>query len=125
MINLIWPVVSLAFLTLVAGWAWWSATRRPRQWGLLVDRENDFWQKRGVLSPALVEKIKSWEKGRPLKWIAGAATCLGTFGVIWTTFMLCKAMALEHRRIPMPMNPALHIKAVSKSGATNKPAGKP
>jgi uncharacterized oligopeptide transporter (OPT) family protein len=107
------PVMMFAGLTLVAAWAWWCMARRPERWALWVDRENDFWRERGLISRSLAEKMKRWEKGWPLKWMAVVATCLGAIGVVFTTVILVKALMIEHQRIRMPYNPALHQKPFS------------
>ncbi|HEX4341995.1 MAG TPA: hypothetical protein VH255_01305 [Verrucomicrobiae bacterium] len=114
----------MSLLVLMA-WLFWFSVNRPARWGAIVDRENNFWRDRGIISAALAERFKAWEKGWPMKSITAAAVVASAIAVCMTTMVLCKAIALENRRIPMPYNPALHIKPISKSTATNKPPVKP
>ena len=116
--NFVAPVVALAGLTLVAGSAWWLMAQRPARWGAWVDGENDFWRARGVVSASLAERMKRGEKGRGLRWVAAGTTLLGVIGMVITMTVLIKVVALEHQRVEMPYNPALHPKPV------NRPAGK-
>jgi hypothetical protein len=60
----VWGALSLAWLAFVI--------IRPSAWSSLVDRENDFWVRRGWVSSAFAEKIKSLEKGIILKLLLGA-----------------------------------------------------
>jgi hypothetical protein len=106
------PVLVLAALTLVAGWAWWCMTRRPERWARWVDRENDFWRDRGLISTGLAERMKRWEKGRALKLIVAFTMCIGAIGVVLTMLVLAKALRVEHQKLRLPYNPALHLKPV-------------
>jgi hypothetical protein len=123
-IKFVLPVVLTTSLLLLMASLFWFSVRRPARWAALVDRENNFWRQRGLISASLSERFKSWEKGWPMKLITAAAVIASAMAVYVTVMVLCKAIALEHRRIPMPFNPAIHIKAVSKSAATNQPSVK-
>jgi hypothetical protein len=104
------PVGLLMMFTAVAGWAWWCMARRPEKWARWVDRENDFWRDRGLVSKSLADKMKRWEKGAALKLIAAGTTCLGGIGVMLTTLVLIKAISVQHQKIRLPYNPALHVR---------------
>ena|ERR1700722_4589617 len=71
--------------TLVILWSVWGALClaglvftivRPAAWASVVDRENDFWVRRGWLSAAFAEKIKSLEKGIIARLFLGAMTLI-------------------------------------------------
>jgi hypothetical protein len=71
--------------TLVILWSIWGALSlaalifiivRPAAWGSLVDRENDFWARRGWFSSAFADKMKSLEKGIIPKLFLGAMTLI-------------------------------------------------
>ena len=61
-------LVLTAFLYL---WLWF-VTRRPGKWAAWVDRENDYWVRKGLISDTFAEAMKRIEKGRPLKVVLGA-----------------------------------------------------
>ncbi len=104
------PVGLLLALTAVACWAWWCMARRPEKWARWVDRENNFWRDRGLISKSLADKMKRWEKGAALKLIAAGTACLGAIGVVLTTLVLIKAISVQHQKIRLPYNPALHVR---------------
>jgi hypothetical protein len=72
-----------------------------------VDRENDFWRDKRLISPGLAERLKRWEKSRALKRLAAATTCAGALGVVLTLSVAFKAASLENRHPAAPYNPAL------------------
>jgi hypothetical protein len=98
---------ALAVLTLLAAAGWWLMTWRPRQWALWVERENDFWRSKGLISASGVEKLKRWEKGRALKWLAGLTALMGVVGISLTLSVLARQASLEHQKPRMPYDPAL------------------
>ncbi len=55
---------------------------RPATWSALVDRENDFWVRRGWLSRGFVDKIKVLEKGPTLKLMFATVVVLCGI-IIW------------------------------------------
>jgi hypothetical protein len=57
-------VVSLATLVFVVV--------RPAGWASIVDRENNFWVRRGWISSQLAEKFKALEKGFTMRVVLGA-----------------------------------------------------
>src|SRR3954468_16869807 len=114
-LNFVVPVVVLAGLTLVAGSAWWFMARRPARWAAWVDGENDFWQARGIVSASLAERMKRWEKGRLLRWMAAGTTVIGVIGLGITMSVLVKVVALEHQRVRMPFNPMLQMRPVKQA----------
>lgn len=50
----------------------------PRQWSSLVDRENEFWVRKKLISPAHGEKVKRLEKGMAAKVMAATLAILST-----------------------------------------------
>jgi hypothetical protein len=55
---------------------------QPGKWSELVDKENDFWVAKGLVSPAKSEKFRRFEKG-PGQKILTAVVCLaGVIGFI-------------------------------------------
>jgi hypothetical protein len=106
----IFITAALAALTLVAFAGWWLMTRRTEQWALWVDRENNFWRNKGLLSPGLAEKLKRWETGRAFKTLAAVTTLIGLIGVALTITVLIKGLSLQHQKLRMPYNPALQVR---------------
>lgn len=49
---------------------------RPARWNSLVDRESDFWVRRGWFSKAFAEKMKPLEKGIIPRLLLGAMTLI-------------------------------------------------
>ena len=90
----IWGALSLAALIFI--------TAQPATWGSLVDRENDFWVRRGWLSPALAEKIKSLEKGFVLKLILAA---LALISVTVVCVLLRPQPQRPFKAMPPPVAP--------------------
>lgn len=98
---------ALSALTMVAFAGWWLMVRQPQQWASWVDRENDFWRGKGLITTALAEKLKRWEKGRAIKLLAAVTTFIGAIGLSLTLAVLVKAVSLQHQKLRMPYNPAL------------------
>lgn len=97
----------LAALTLAAFAGWFIMAHRPQQWSAWVERENDFWRDKGVISFAWAERLKRWEKGRMLKFLAGVTTCIGVIGLLFMLAVWMKVVSLHHQKLRMPYNPAL------------------
>lgn len=77
-VSLQLAIAALAALTALC-WFWlWLMVRRPDRWSRLVDRDNAFWARRGVVSPANAERIGRIEKGKFQKVMVGAVAALGT-----------------------------------------------
>lgn len=71
-------LISLTTLT-VGSWLWlWFMVRRPERWSSIVERENAFWVSRGIVSAAVAERLKDFERGRGQKILVGAGAVLGT-----------------------------------------------
>jgi hypothetical protein len=109
--NFVLPALLLAGLTLSGATAWWLMARRPELWARWVDRENDFWRERGRVSPALAERMKRWEKGPVLRFLAAGSAIIGAIGLALTLAVLLKVMAIQHQKIRMPYNPFLQQKS--------------
>ena len=76
----------VCFLLTVLEYYWlWLMIRQPKKWATWVDRENDFWVRKGILSVAFAERIKSCEKGL-LKILLGAGVFFNTCGLIYIGF---------------------------------------
>jgi len=75
----------VVIMTLTAGcWLWLGIMfALPKQWARLVDRENEFWAKRGWVPGMLTELVKRFEKGWGLKLFTGIGAGLGTAVLIW------------------------------------------
>jgi hypothetical protein len=68
----------------------WFVLQRPEKWAAWVDRENDCWVRKGLISDTVAEAMKRVEKGRPLKVVLGAGALLGTGGLILAVYFLAK-----------------------------------
>ena len=112
---------ALAALTLVSFAGWWLMTRKPKQWALWVEQENNFWRDKGLLSSKLTEKLKRWETGKVLKTIVATTTIIGLVGTALTATVLIKGVALQHQKLKMPYNPALWPKPPKPVPAKPKP----
>jgi hypothetical protein len=95
--------------TLVILWSVWGALClaglaliiiRPAMWGSLVDRENDFWVRRGWFSSAFAQKMKSLEKGIVPKLFLGAMALI-------SVVVVCVLLhAQQQRRFKAMLPPA-------------------
>jgi hypothetical protein len=75
-------VVLVAALTLF-GYAWlWFMIKRPQKWAAWVDKENDFWVRRGFVSASYAERQKRRENSMAMKLMVGAPTLCGTVALI-------------------------------------------
>jgi len=119
------PALVLAGLTCLSAFAWWVMARRPGRWSGWVDRENDFWVRKGWSQPATAERIKKLEKGPIPKMLAAAATGLGTLGLILWLIALTRIILIEHQKLRLPYNPGLIQKPVLPSPSPKTPAQPP
>ena len=82
------PFVCLAILALVAIasiiWLWFMIFK-PEQWSRLVDKENDFWVGKGIVSPSLSGWFRRFEKGLGQKILVGIAAAMGIGGFIFVS----------------------------------------
>jgi len=115
---IVFPVVIFGVVTCVTALVWWQMARRPGQWSAMVERENNFWRDRRIISAAFAEKIKRWETGRLFQAVAAAAACIGLIGLLITGSVLVKVLLVEHHKLRMPFNPAL---TPPKKPAANRP----
>ena len=86
----IWSGVLVLVTALGYFWLWFML-KRPEKWSALVDLENDFWVRKGLVSAAFAERCKRREKGLPQKLIVGAIAFLGTGGLILCVFFLLRS----------------------------------
>jgi|SRR6516225_9062085 hypothetical protein len=81
----------LVLLTLFGYVGLWFMIRRRERWAAWVDRENDFWVRKGIISVTFAERLKRIEKGTPEKILVGAGALLGTGGLIYFGFLLARS----------------------------------
>jgi hypothetical protein len=55
---------------------------QPGKWSDLVDKENDFWLGKGMVSAALAEKFRRFEKGPGQKIFTALVSLAGIVGFI-------------------------------------------
>jgi hypothetical protein len=55
---------------------------QPGRWSDLVDKENDFWVGKGMVSAALAEKFRRFEKGPGQKILTALVSLAGVIGFI-------------------------------------------
>ncbi|HZQ46982.1 MAG TPA: hypothetical protein VFC07_08225 [Verrucomicrobiae bacterium] len=79
----------------------------PKQWGVLVDKENAYWVGKGIISAARAEQIKRLEKGMAAKVMAGLLAVLTTFLLIFSVHT--QSRINMHRTGPMlpPVRPRI------------------
>jgi hypothetical protein len=87
----------LVLLTAIAVFWLWFVIRRPGQWAALVDKENAFWVRRGIISEAFAEKCKRLEKGPVQKVMIGGVAVIGAGVLAKIGFLLLKTGFLAHR----------------------------
>ena len=73
----------------VFGWLWlWFMMAKPEPWSRFVNRENDFWVSRGIISASLSERIRRFEKGRGQKILVGSGAAFGTVLLLFIRFLM-------------------------------------
>ena len=85
----IWSGVLILLTALCYLWLWFML-KRPEKWALWVDKENDFWVRKGLVSAAFAEQCKRREKGLPQKLAVGAVAFLGSSGLIFCGYLLLR-----------------------------------
>jgi len=60
---------------------------QPGRWSELVDRENDFWVGKGVVSAEKAEKFRRFEKGPGQKILTALVSLAGLIGFIVLAFL--------------------------------------
>jgi len=86
---------------------------RREKWIAFVDKDNDFWVRKGIFSETFAEKFRRIEKGIALKLLLGCGVLLGVFGIVVIGIYWRKACALQVRE---------EVSAVVNE-ISNKPAG--
>lgn len=71
-----YQIIILALTIACLLWLWFTIAK-PEQWSRFVDRENDFWVKRGMLPASLVDRFRRFEKGPGQKILIGSGAMLG------------------------------------------------
>jgi len=75
----------------VLGYIWlWFILKRPEKWAVWVDRENDFWVRKGIVSAAFAERQKRRETGWPQKILVGIMAFGGTAALIFFGCLILK-----------------------------------
>jgi hypothetical protein len=88
----IFILMSILVLMTAAACFWlWFMIKQPEKWGKLVDLENDFWVRKGLVSAAFAERCKRREKGKPQKVMVGALVFLCTVGLFLCVYMILKS----------------------------------
>jgi hypothetical protein len=84
-------VVGLALLAVISAmmWLWlWFMIKRRQQWEAVVDWEQAFLVRNGIVSTSSAEKTKAFEKGLGQKIVVGAAAVLGSLGILTFSCLL-------------------------------------
>ena len=68
----------------------WFIIKRPEKWAAWVDKENDFWVRKGIFSVPFAKWMKRIEKGMPQKLLVGTGALLGICVLIFSGYMLLK-----------------------------------
>ena len=83
-------IIILITLTIFC-WLWlWYMIAKPEQWSRFVDKENDFWLKRGIVSASFSARSRRFEKGLGQKILVGIGAVLGTVGLLVIRFLIWK-----------------------------------
>jgi hypothetical protein len=98
----------LIALTSAALFGWFFMTRHPARWAALVERENNFWRDKAIVSGTFAEKLKRWETGRVLRLLCLLTACVGIVGVAITLNVWVKAIELRRHKFRALYNPALN-----------------
>lgn len=81
----------LLLATTALCWLWlWFMIARPQQWSRLVDKENDFFLRLGLVSASLSERARRFEKGLGAKMLVGFAAIIGTVALLVVQFLISK-----------------------------------
>ncbi len=72
----------LGVLTLFALVVLWLMVARPATWGRFVDKENDFWVNKGLISASASAWFRRFEKGAGQKLLVALAASLGALGFV-------------------------------------------
>jgi len=87
---------ALAILTAFLAVWFWFICRRPDRWASWVDRENDFWVRKGIISASFSQEFRRLEKGIVLKLLVGGGALIGTLEVFILGFLLLRIAVLKH-----------------------------
>ena len=87
----------LLFITAFSYFWIWFMIRRPERWAALVDKENAFWVRTGVISEAFAGKCTRLEKGPMKKWLIGVLALFGTGYLVFIVWLLIRTGFLTHR----------------------------
>jgi hypothetical protein len=121
--NLVTSIAVLVVLTLFCCLWLWFMIRRPEWWSAIVDRENDFWRGKGIISAAFAERMKRLEKGRMAKIIIGGTAVLGAIGLAVLIALTMIAESHQDRKIRFPLNPPVQQKPAPRLHARVVDAG--
>jgi hypothetical protein len=83
--------IGVLVLLTVFGYVWlWFIVKRPEKWALLVEKENDFWVRKGIVSASFAERQKRRETGWPQKMLVGIIAFGGTAALIFFGYLILK-----------------------------------
>lgn len=100
-VNHLSQVIFICLILTVLSCLWLCfITFYPKRWAALVDKENDFWVAKGVISTSRAEQIKKLEKGMLIKIMAA-------FLVVLTTFLLMVSVHIQDHIHPPRKGPML------------------
>ena len=81
--TLIYLLLGFLGVVAVACFIWlWFIVARPARWSQLVDKENDFWVGKGLVSASASAWFRRFEKGPGQKLLVGLVGLLGATGFI-------------------------------------------
>jgi hypothetical protein len=115
--NLVTSILVLVVLTLFCCLWLWVMIRHPEWWARLVDRENDFWRGRGIISASFAERMKRLEKGRLAKILIGGTAILGMVGLAVLIVLTVRVQMQQDRKMRFPLNPPVQQKPAPRLNA--------
>ena len=81
----------LLIATTALCWLWlWFMIAKPQQWSRLVDKENDFFLRLGLVSASLSERSRRFEKGLGPKILVGLTAVIGTVALLVVQFLISR-----------------------------------
>jgi hypothetical protein len=78
----------LGVITLFSLGLLWFMVTRPARWSQFVDRENDFWVGKGLVSAQSAERFRRFEKGPGQKILVALSSLLSAAAIIFLIIAL-------------------------------------
>lgn len=85
MIHLMLGVLGLLAVISVA-WLWFMI-KYPARWAQLVDKENDYWVGKGLISAAAADWFRRFEKGMGQKILVALAVLISGGGLVYMAML--------------------------------------